>query len=118
MAELAYVLVPGSVEEEHTFSTHKFIKNDLRNRLSGHHLNACMRIFSQDFYTLETFPLALAAALDIWSKTERGRYMGAPVGPGPCKCQAAMAHAKEDFDLAYTVRGVRGATPPEKKSAV
>jgi TorA maturation chaperone TorD len=55
VAELAAVQVLGSVEDERTFSTVTFSKSKLRNRLSEH-LAACVGIYSQKFFTLETFP--------------------------------------------------------------
>ena len=47
-----------------------------RNRLAGDHLNACMRLFAQDFFTLETFPYE--AAIALWNKAaaKRGCYHG------------------------------------------
>jgi hypothetical protein len=69
LGELALVLVPGSVEEERLFSCMNNIKNAGRNRLEEAHLNACVRMKCQRFFTLHTFPFA--AALKIWRKTTR-----------------------------------------------
>ncbi|KAJ9511357.1 hypothetical protein QJQ45_029760 [Haematococcus lacustris] len=45
LAELAMVMVPGSVEEERMFSAMAYLKDDTRNRLNEEHLNACARAF-------------------------------------------------------------------------
>ena len=55
LAELALVMVPGSVEAERMFSTLSFLKNKLRNRLTTH-LSPCARIYNQSSYTLADFP--------------------------------------------------------------
>jgi hypothetical protein len=55
VAELAVVQVLGSIEDERTFSTVTFSKSRLRNCLSEH-LAACVGIYSQIFFTLDTFP--------------------------------------------------------------
>ena len=67
---ISLVIAVSSAEDERTFSTLKFIKNEARNRLKGDHLNACVRLFSQDFYTVESFPYT--KALEAWRK--QGRY--------------------------------------------
>ena len=73
-AELALVLVPGSVDEERTFSAMNFIKSDVRNRLKGDHLSMCIRLYSSQFHTVSTFPYQ--EAIDIWrQRSNRGRYM-------------------------------------------
>ena len=61
LAELALVMVPGSVEAERMFSTMTFIKDNdnLRNRLTTH-LSPCACIYSQHTYTLSNFPYAEA----------------------------------------------------------
>ena len=49
LAELALVMVPGSVEAEQMLSTMSILKDNLqnlRNRLTTH-LNQCARIYSQ-----------------------------------------------------------------------
>jgi len=43
VAELVMVMVPGSVEDEHMFSTLKYIYNPQRNRLQAQHLRCCAR---------------------------------------------------------------------------
>ena len=57
VAEIALTMVGGSVEDERTFSTLSFIKNDLRSRMQEEHLNAAMRLYdSKRTYTMSTFP--------------------------------------------------------------
>jgi len=53
--ELAIVQVMDSVEDERTFFTLFFIMSKLQNYLVGH-LNIAIHMFSQDFFTKETFP--------------------------------------------------------------
>ena len=57
LAELAFVMVPGSVEDERLFSAMNFIKNDLRNRLKNPHLTATVRLFFSRQLNGEDFPL-------------------------------------------------------------
>jgi hypothetical protein len=57
LAKIAITTVLGSVEDERTFSSLKFIKSRLRNRLEGN-LDTVVRVFSQGYYNLETFPYA------------------------------------------------------------
>ena len=45
LAEVAPVMVPGSVENERLFSAMSFIKNGLRNSLKNPHLTAAVRLF-------------------------------------------------------------------------
>jgi hypothetical protein len=45
LAEIAITTVLGSVEDERTFSSLKFIKSRLRNRLEGN-LDTVVRVFS------------------------------------------------------------------------
>ena len=74
LAELALVMVPGSVEAERMFSTMSFIKDNLRNWLTTH-LSPCARIYSHrtTTTTLASFPYATA----WWAAaTTRGRYGG------------------------------------------
>ena len=52
VAELAVVMVLGSVQDEKTFSTLTFIKNKLWNRLTTH-LELKVGMKMQNFYTLE-----------------------------------------------------------------
>ena len=48
------VLVGGGVEDERTFSTLTFVKNNLRSCLGEPHLNVCLRLLcSRDDYTAE-----------------------------------------------------------------
>ena len=59
VAEIVVAAVLGSVEDERTFSTLSFMKSKLRNRLGGH-MDTCVNLFSQSFFTLETFPVTKA----------------------------------------------------------
>ena len=63
VAEIAITAVLGSVEDERTFSNLAFIKSKLRNRL-GVHLDTCVRLFSQGFYSQDTFPYQ--EAITLW----------------------------------------------------
>ena len=60
---------PGSVEDERVFSSMKYIKSLLRNRLTVH-LSDCMRLY-KSHYTLQDFPFA--AAIDRW-RAKKARY--------------------------------------------
>ena len=73
LAELALVMVPGSVEAERMFSTMSFLKDKVRNRLTTH-LGPCARIYSQSTYSLANFPYE--EALKHWHAAAeiRGRY--------------------------------------------
>ena len=73
LAELALVMVPGSVEAERMFSTMTFIKDNLRNRLTTH-LSPCACIYSQHTYTLSNFPYAEAIMAWRAAAPTRGRY--------------------------------------------
>jgi hypothetical protein len=59
LAEIAITTVLGSVEDERTFSSLKFIKSQLRNHLEGN-LDTIVRVFSQGCNNLESFPYANA----------------------------------------------------------
>ena len=73
LAQLVFVMVPGSVEDERRFSSMAFVQDSARNRLDEH-LALCVRMFTQDLYDLETFPFE--AALEKWkAASSRGRYM-------------------------------------------
>jgi hypothetical protein len=79
LGELAMVLVPGSVEEERVFSTMKFIKTPLRNRLKERHLNSAMRIFLYKRFSIASRPgcsrFPYHRAMQIWQdRSARGRY--------------------------------------------
>ncbi|KAJ9530549.1 hypothetical protein QJQ45_012511 [Haematococcus lacustris] len=47
LAELALVMIPGSVEEERMFSTMAYLKDDTRNRLQECHWNVCAHVCAQ-----------------------------------------------------------------------
>jgi hypothetical protein len=70
VAEIAHVQVLGSVEDERTFSSLSFLKSKLRNRLTTH-LDLVVRMFAQDFYTLNNFPYQ--TAIIDW-KAQNVRY--------------------------------------------
>jgi hypothetical protein len=55
LAEIATILVLGSVEDERTFSTLSFMKDKLRNRLQTH-LPLVVTMHGQNFYDINTFP--------------------------------------------------------------
>jgi hypothetical protein len=55
LAEIAITAVLGSVEDERTFSNLAFVKNKVRNRLGGH-LDTTVKMYSQGFYDLQSFP--------------------------------------------------------------
>ncbi|KAJ9507055.1 hypothetical protein QJQ45_004653 [Haematococcus lacustris] len=74
-ATLLIVTVPGSVEEERTFSAMNFIKDERRNSLSAN-LSSTLRVYLDKTFTLETFYDGdVSAALNI---------RRCAVGPGPC----------------------------------
>jgi hypothetical protein len=72
LAEIGCAFVLGSVEDERTFSSLKFLKSCLRNRLEDK-LPLVVRMHGQNFCTQETFPYK--QALDSW-KNVRMRYGG------------------------------------------
>ncbi len=73
LAQLVFVMVPGSVEDERRFSSMGYLQDPTRNRLDGH-LALCVRMFTQDLFDLRTFPFE--AALKKWlDSSRRGRYM-------------------------------------------
>jgi hypothetical protein len=53
-AELAMVQIISNMEDEKCFSTLAFMKSKLRNKLTTH-LPIVVRMFTQQFYTLENF---------------------------------------------------------------
>ncbi len=57
--DMCYVL--GYVEDEHCFNILSFMKGKLYNCLTTR-LDVCLRMFSQDFYNLESFPYTKAIA--------------------------------------------------------
>ena len=74
VAEIAICAVLGSVEDERTFSTLSFMKSKLRNRLTGH-VDTCVKLFSQDFFTLTTFPVNKAIVSWREERCRRGVEM-------------------------------------------
>lgn len=73
IAEIGCCLVLGSVEDERCFSTLKFLKSCQRNRLDKH-LPLVVRMFGQNYYTLENFPYK--EAMDSWKKAVKGGRHG------------------------------------------
>ena len=71
LAELIFVMVPGSVEEERMFSAMTYIKNLWRNRLSAYHLTCCARAFSHSTVTLTNFNYERAIA--VWMEAAARR---------------------------------------------
>jgi hypothetical protein len=63
VAEMAVVMVLGSVQDERTFSTVSFMKSKLCNRLTTNLPLVCA-FKNQNFFTLDTFPFD--AAYDSW----------------------------------------------------
>jgi len=56
LVELTIVVILGSVENEHSFSTITFMKSKLRNQLTIN-LDMVVKMYAQDFFTLQTFPI-------------------------------------------------------------
>jgi hypothetical protein len=63
LAKIAVVTAFTSVEDERTFSTLAWMKSKVRNRLDAH-LDCTLRLYSQPWYTVPTFPYRLA--VDHW----------------------------------------------------
>jgi hypothetical protein len=55
LIELLIIMVLGSVEDERTFSTLTFMKLKLKNHLTTH-LDLVVKMYAQDFFTLQSFP--------------------------------------------------------------
>jgi hypothetical protein len=70
LATMALILMLGSIEDEKAFLTVSFVKSKLRNKLVEH-LPLCVKMFTQKFYTLRSFPYQ--EAVDIW-KVQKHRY--------------------------------------------
>ena len=56
LAQIALIHVLGSVEDERAFLLVTFLKDKLRNRLDGDHLDLVVGMQSQSVYTLTSFP--------------------------------------------------------------
>jgi hypothetical protein len=52
-------MVLGSVEDERTFFTLTFMKSKLKNQLTNH-FDFVVRMYAQDFFTLQNFPFHIA----------------------------------------------------------
>ena len=70
VAKIAVTILLGSVEHERTFSMLRFMKSKLRNWLRGH-LDTCVKLFSQPFFTLANFPYI--DAIVFWSDEQARR---------------------------------------------
>jgi hypothetical protein len=70
LAHIAVTAVLGSCEDERTFSTLSFVKSKVRNRLQGN-LDTSIRMFSQGWYSLESF--LYNQAYDIWAEQKESR---------------------------------------------
>ena len=55
LAEIAITIVLGSIEDERTFSSLKFIMSKLQNCLEGN-LDTIVKVLSHGSYNLENFP--------------------------------------------------------------
>jgi hypothetical protein len=66
LVEIVVVQVLGSMEDERTFSTLSFMKSKLKNHFNEH-LHTIVGIYSQTFYTLNTF-LYDKADFDDWKE--------------------------------------------------
>jgi hypothetical protein len=69
LIEIAMTQVLGLVEDEQTFSTLYFMKSKLKNR-PNEHLHTIVGMYSQTFFTLNTFPYDMC--FDDW-KEEKPR---------------------------------------------
>jgi hypothetical protein len=65
------VQIRGYVEDERTFSTFNFMKTRLQNYLCEH-LDLMVRMFTQPFYIVDTFPYNDAITWIKELKTRRG----------------------------------------------
>lgn len=70
-ASIALVMVTGSTEDERAFSTLSFVKDDLRNRLTGSNFNAAMFLAVQRIYSPYTFPYR--DAIMMWHQQQARR---------------------------------------------
>jgi hypothetical protein len=61
VAKIAMVTVLGSMEDERTFNNLAFMKSNLRNWLPTH-LDLCVHMFIQNFYTNTNFQYDIAIA--------------------------------------------------------
>lgn len=55
LARLLLTVVSGIVADERVFSALEFVKNSRRNCLQGEHLQICVRMKSQNLFTLKNF---------------------------------------------------------------
>ncbi|GLC37874.1 hypothetical protein PLESTB_001485400 [Pleodorina starrii] len=64
LAQLVFVMVPGSVEDERRCAAMAYVQDPTRNCLLHEHLGLCVRMFTQDLFDLRSFPFA--EALKKW----------------------------------------------------
>ena len=72
LAEIAITTILGSIEDERTFSSLKFIKSRLRSQLEGN-LDTVVHVFSQGYHNLESFPYT--DAYNHWGTTKEWQGM-------------------------------------------
>jgi len=70
LVELIIVMVLGSVEDERIFFTLTFMKSKLKNQLTTH-LNLLVKMYAQDFFTLQNFPFYIV--ITKWNE-EKSHY--------------------------------------------
>lgn len=75
LASLLITVVSGSVADERVFSALEFVKNNRRARLKDAHLMQCVRLQSQNLFTVENFPYRKALLEWYDGASVRGRYM-------------------------------------------
>eukprot|EP00983_Pelagomonas_calceolata_P057774 1145213-Pelagomonas_calceolata.AAC.5 len=73
------VQVPGSVEEERTFSKLAFIKDERRKRREAEHLNVCLIQATQHIFSFTDFPFI--AAMQKWFAAKERRHAAVPGQP-------------------------------------
>jgi hypothetical protein len=70
LVELIIIMVLGDVEDERIFSTLTFMKSKLKNQLTTH-LDLIVKMYAQDFFTLQNFPFYIA--ITEWNE-EKSHY--------------------------------------------
>ena len=73
LAQLIFVMVPESVEEERMFSAMKYLKNLQRNKLQEKHLTIYARAFHHPRISLSSFPFA--KAIRRWAEQKERRMV-------------------------------------------
>lgn len=75
LAEILFVVVGGSVEDERLFSAASFVLSKHRRRLDAS-LEKCVRMKVQSVFTLDNFPYDEAVQQWLAAAPKRGRYLG------------------------------------------